>query len=168
MRQHMIAVALVSALSLVGCEGDPADINNSVKTGEPPKPGAQSTGGGGTSEMARKSGSYPMPKGATPPGSAEAPKPADEKASDTAEASEPAGTESAFSAEELENIAKLPPEDQELAKAQRVCLISGEPLGSMGVPVRVEHNGEVGFLCCAGCKADFEKDPEAALAKRKK
>jgi hypothetical protein len=181
MRRRLLGTALISALALAGCaEGDPADINNSVTTGEPPKPGSQASGGGGTSEMARKSGGYPMPKGARPPGGApagEASKPGDEApaeagapASESApkDGAEPAAPGVALGEEELKNIAKLAPEDQELAKAQVVCLISGEPLGSMGVPVRVEHEGEVGFLCCKGCQADFDKDPAAALAKRKK
>ena len=171
MRKRLLGVALVSALGLAGCEGDPADINNSVLTGEPPQAGASSTGGGGTSEMARKAGGYPVPKGATPPGGET--KPAEEPAgeprpvSEPAKSDEPAASGAVLGAEELENLAKLSAEDRELAMRQRVCLISGEPLGSMGVPVRVEHGGEVGFLCCAGCRADFDKDPAAALARRK-
>jgi YHS domain-containing protein len=34
----------------------------------------------------------------------------------------------------------------------------------MGTPIRVEHNGEVAFLCCSGCKEAFEADPEKYLA----
>ena len=60
----------------------------------------------------------------------------------------------------------MPEADQAIAIKQVVCLISGEPLGgSMGVPIRVEHEGKVGFLCCKGCQADFDKDPAAAFAK---
>lgn len=71
----------------------------------------------------------------------------------------------ALTDEEKANIAKLPEADQALALAQGVCLISGESLGSMGTPLKVEHEGAVGFLCCKGCKAEFEKDPAKALAK---
>jgi len=62
-------------------------------------------------------------------------------------------------------IAELPAEDQVVAKAQRFCLISKDaPLGSMKKPVRVEHEGKVGFLCCKGCLKEFNADPAAAFA----
>lgn len=43
----------------------------------------------------------------------------------------------------------------------KTCIISGEPLGSMGDPVsyRLENGREVRF-CCAGCTEDFEKAPD--------
>lgn len=62
-------------------------------------------------------------------------------------------------------IAELSAEDQVVAKAQRFCLISKDaPLGSMKKPVRVEHEGKVGFLCCKGCLKEFNADPAAAFA----
>ncbi len=70
--------------------------------------------------------------------------------------------------EEKANIAKLAEADQQLALAQAVCLISGESLGSMGTPIRVEADGKVGFLCCKGCKKKFDADPAKALAKAAK
>ena len=63
-----------------------------------------------------------------------------------------------------EAMAKLSPEDRALAEKQKVCLVAKEPLGSMGTPIKVEHDGEVAFLCCSGCKEAFEADPDKFLA----
>jgi hypothetical protein len=70
------------------------------------------------------------------------------------------------SADDLAQIDKLADEaDRAAAKAQKVCPITGEPLGSMGLPIKKVVDGTPVFLCCAGCEADFDKDPKAALAK---
>lgn len=61
-------------------------------------------------------------------------------------------------------MAKLSAEDRVLAETQKVCVVAKEPLGSMGTPIKVEHDGQVAFLCCAGCKEAFEADPEKYLA----
>lgn len=61
-------------------------------------------------------------------------------------------------------MAKLSPEDRALAETQKVCIVANEPLGSMGTPIKVEHDGQVAFLCCAGCQDAFEADPEKFLA----
>lgn len=45
------------------------------------------------------------------------------------------------------------------------CPISAGKIGSMGEGVTVTHNGYEVKLCCAGCKAKFYKDPDAALKK---
>lgn len=50
------------------------------------------------------------------------------------------------------NLQKLPEPDRVLAMAQRTCPITREPLGSMGVPLRVELEGRPVYLCCAACK----------------
>jgi hypothetical protein len=71
-----------------------------------------------------------------------------------------------LSPEQLAAIDKLSdPKDREIALAQKVCLISGKPLGGMGKPFKVTADGKVGFLCCDGCKEEFDKDPKGALAK---
>ena len=67
--------------------------------------------------------------------------------------------------ETAENLAKLSPEDRELALAQKVCPVSNEALGSMGVPYKMMVGDKPVFLCCDGCKPEVEKDPEAILAK---
>ena len=86
---------------------------------------------------------------------ADAPKVAEEKA--------PAAV--ALADDEIAKIKTLPEADREAATAQKVCPISGEHLGSMGTPKKVSAEGKSLFLCCDGCKKDFEADPKAALAK---
>ena len=63
------------------------------------------------------------------------------------------------------SLAELSPEDRAVAEAQQVCAVAGEPLGSMGAPIKVEHEGKPVFLCCEGCKKAFEADPEKYIAK---
>jgi len=46
----------------------------------------------------------------------------------------------------------------------KTCVISGEKLGEMGTPYVFQHEGTEVRLCCAGCKATFEKDPAKYLA----
>ena len=69
--------------------------------------------------------------------------------------------------EEVATIKGLPEGDRDAALAQKVCPISGSHLGTeeMGAPIKVSAGGKSAFLCCGGCKADFEKDPAAAFAK---
>ena len=38
-----------------------------------------------------------------------------------------------------------------LARAQRICPVTGQDLGSMGGPIRTEIEGRTVFLCCRGC-----------------
>jgi len=68
----------------------------------------------------------------------------------------------------VSGMAKLSAADQKLAKAQGVCPVSGEPLGAMGTPVRIEYEGTVVFFCCEKCKPKFEADPAKYMAKLKK
>lgn len=47
----------------------------------------------------------------------------------------------------------------------KTCIVSDEPLGSMGEPVvLVQQSQEVKF-CCDGCTGPFKKDPARYLAK---
>ncbi len=46
-----------------------------------------------------------------------------------------------------------------------VCVVSGEPLGSMGDPVVYDHEGTTVKFCCKSCIPDFEADPAPYLAK---
>ncbi|HEV3121406.1 MAG TPA: heavy metal-binding domain-containing protein [Isosphaeraceae bacterium] len=59
----------------------------------------------------------------------------------------------------------LPPEDRALIARQRLCPVTGKPLGSMGTPVRVVVGNQTVFLCCEGCEAALRKDPAKFLAK---
>lgn len=87
-----------------------------------------------------------------------------EAADETAETvAEPA--EGELTAEQIETIRQLPEADAELALVQKTCPVTGEPLGSMGVPIKMDVKGRDVFICCAGCKGTVEEDPDAILAK---
>jgi hypothetical protein len=63
-------------------------------------------------------------------------------------------------------LARLSPEDRRAAEAQRLCPIQEEPLGSMGVPLKIDlGGGRSVFICCKGCEKRVLKDPDAALRK---
>ncbi len=70
-----------------------------------------------------------------------------------------------LSEDEIAEIKKLPEDQQKLALAQALCPLSGENLGSMGKPVVKTVGDKTVFLCCKGCEEEFDKDPEAVLAK---
>jgi hypothetical protein len=53
--------------------------------------------------------------------------------------------------------------DEQAIAAQRVCKVSGEPLGSMGVPVKVTRGASSTFLCCRGCVSKVQADPDRFL-----
>ena len=67
---------------------------------------------------------------------------------------------SSLSAGMLREIAKLPAEDQPLARRQQTCPITGQPLGSMGVPVKLSLKGQSVFICCPGCEDRLKQNPE--------
>jgi hypothetical protein len=52
----------------------------------------------------------------------------------------------------LANIAQLNADDQSLSKLQVLCPITEEPLGSMGIPLKIIVDGEPVMICCEGCK----------------
>jgi hypothetical protein len=56
-------------------------------------------------------------------------------------------------------------EDQQLIERQKVCPVTGQPLGSMGAPVRVVVAGRVVFVCCEGCTDALKKNPAKYLGK---
>ena len=51
---------------------------------------------------------------------------------------------------------------------QKVCVVSGKPLGSMGNPVGVDVNGQRLFVCCAGCVDAVKSNPEKFTQARPK
>jgi hypothetical protein len=61
-------------------------------------------------------------------------------------------------------LARLSAADRKIAELQKVCPVTRKPLGSMGIPVRVEVVGRVVFLCCAGCEDSLKADPGKYLA----
>lgn len=62
-------------------------------------------------------------------------------------------------------LAKLSPEDAASAEKQHFCPVSGEMLGSMGAPIKVEVRGESVWICCDGCKQKVLDNPDEYLAK---
>lgn len=60
-------------------------------------------------------------------------------------------------------LAKLPAADRAAAEKQRYCPRTGERLGSMGVPVKLELQGRAVFVCCGGCRAEVRANPEQML-----
>lgn len=68
-----------------------------------------------------------------------------------------------------EALSKLSAEDRTLALEQKICPVTGEPLGSMGKPIKVTvQNDKTVFVCCSGCVDAVEGEPEKYLEKLKK
>jgi len=63
-------------------------------------------------------------------------------------------------------MAKLDDTDRPKAMAQGYCVVSREPLGSMGVPVKVSlEDGRSVFICCKGCEELVRSKPDAMFAR---
>ncbi len=62
-------------------------------------------------------------------------------------------------------LAALEKSDKEGIARQKVCPVTGEPLGSMGDPIKVLIDGRPLYLCCRGCLSKVRKDPAAYLPK---
>lgn len=45
------------------------------------------------------------------------------------------------------------------------CVVAGGKLGSMGKPVKLEHEGREVVFCCASCEPKFKADPGKYIAK---
>lgn len=69
-------------------------------------------------------------------------------------------------AEEIRQaLAELPAADRTAVQRQKVCPVTGLPLGSMGAPIKAAAGERVVWLCCEGCQASFAKDPAKHLKK---
>lgn len=68
-------------------------------------------------------------------------------------------------AEQQANFAKLSDEDRPLAEAQGYCVVTTEPLGSMGPPIKLVVNEQPVFICCKSCEKKALSNPEKTLAK---
>ena len=67
----------------------------------------------------------------------------------------------------MPGLNELSTEDYKSAMAQHICPVSGEMLGTMGAPEKVDVNGKSVWICCDGCKDKLLADPEKYLAKLK-
>ena len=56
-------------------------------------------------------------------------------------------------------------DDGAVIAAQKLCPVTGEPLGSMGAPVRVAVAGKAVFVCCKGCEKPLLRSPAEYLAR---
>ncbi len=65
-------------------------------------------------------------------------------------------------------LAKLSAEDSDSAEKQHFCPVSGEMLGTMGAPQKVDVNGQQVWICCEGCKDQLLENPDEYLAKLQK
>ncbi|TWU55994.1 hypothetical protein [Rubripirellula reticaptiva] len=67
----------------------------------------------------------------------------------------------------MSGLKELSPEDHKSAMAQHMCPVSGEMLGTMGAPEKVDVNGNSVWICCDGCKDKLLAAPDKYLAKLK-
>jgi uncharacterized protein (TIGR03000 family) len=63
------------------------------------------------------------------------------------------------------NLAKLGPEDQKVARQQKVCVVTDARLGEQGVPVKVMVKSRRVFVCAPDCVQKVLADPDQNLAK---
>lgn len=66
-----------------------------------------------------------------------------------------------------EALASFSEEDRKSAMKQHFCPVSGEMLGTMGEPEKVEVHGQNVWICCDGCKDKLLAEPDKYLAKLK-
>jgi Cu(I)/Ag(I) efflux system membrane fusion protein len=79
------------------------------------------------------------------------------------------GSHNASDVEKMKaELAKLPPEDAASAEKQHFCPVSGEMLGTMGPPLKVDVNGTQVWICCKGCREELLANPDEFLAKLNK
>lgn len=62
-------------------------------------------------------------------------------------------------------LASLSAEDRELVVMMEDCPVSGQPLGSMGTPIKITKDGRSLFICCEGCREEAEKKFDDLIAK---
>jgi len=65
----------------------------------------------------------------------------------------------------MPELAKLSPADRASAENQHVCPVSGDMLGAMRPPLKVDVNGQQVWICCEGCKDQLLANPDKYLAK---
>jgi hypothetical protein len=51
-------------------------------------------------------------------------------------------------------VTKLTDADRQAAESQKLCPVSEERLGSMGLPIKVVADDQAFFICCESCKGD--------------
>ena len=63
----------------------------------------------------------------------------------------------------FQEVASVPLSETQLAAAaiarQKICPVSGKPLGSMGKAIAVDVDGQTVYVCCAGCVNAVKSNP---------
>lgn len=57
-------------------------------------------------------------------------------------------------------VTKATQADQATINVQKLCKVSGEELGSMGVPLKLTRGGKSILICCQGCVKAVKADPD--------
>ncbi len=57
-------------------------------------------------------------------------------------------------------VTKATQADQATINVQKLCKVSGEELGSMGVPLKLTRGGKSILICCQGCVKTVKADPD--------
>ena len=92
--------------------------------------------------------------------------PANETAKGSAAKDATATKDAGQAADDLPGLKELNEADRKLAEQQKVCPVSGNPIGTPGMtPYKKSVKGRVFFLCCDGCDEEFKNDPEKYLKK---
>ncbi len=55
--------------------------------------------------------------------------------------------------------------DRALAEKQKLCPVTGKPLGSMGPPFKCSIRGRSVFVCCDGCEGLMQDSPDKYLSR---
>ncbi|MCA9183441.1 MAG: efflux RND transporter periplasmic adaptor subunit [Planctomycetales bacterium] len=82
---------------------------------------------------------------------------------DTSDASKLNFQTSRLTESHLAEIAKLPVDDQVLAKLQVLCPVTEQPLGSMGKPLKVVVDDDAVMVCCKACIGAVKKNADRIL-----
>ena len=61
--------------------------------------------------------------------------------------------------------AAAPTVDSRPYGGQKTCPVMDEPLGSMGPAISIAVKGETIYVCCKGCAAKVQRDPDKYLPK---
>jgi hypothetical protein len=60
--------------------------------------------------------------------------------------------------------ASVPPSSSARYGGQKTCPVMGDALGEMGAPIPVPVKGQTVYVCCKGCVAKVQRDPDKYLA----
>jgi YHS domain-containing protein len=81
------------------------------------------------------------------------------------------GEQDACSGKSVQLVQATEPKEGEKVEAavvevgNKICPVSGRPIGSMGEGVTYAYQGKKYQLCCAGCIEKFKADPEKYIDK---